>query len=461
MQAVGNEKHKRFVKTKPYEEGNLMAREGKSEQMFQTWLTGNGVKFVDQEAEKAYRERVTRIIDAIRLEKVPDRVPVCPVTGLFAAYYSGITVQDLMYDYDKAAAAFKKYVFDFAPDAYVGMFLDPPGRFFEILDYRLYQWPGHGVPANFSYQCLEDEYMKADEYDALIQDPTDFWLRVYLPRVFGTLKPLEKLAPLTDVMEIVMTCGSFIPFGLPDVQAAFKAILEAGSEAVRWAGVAVAVDQEIQGKGFPAFFGGASKAPFDILGDTLRGTHGIMLDMYRQPEKLLRAMEVLTPLAIRMGASQAKAAGNPLVFMPLHKGADGFLSDQQFKTFYWPTLQKVILGLIEEGLVPFLFAEGGYNTRLEIIRDLPRGKTVWLFDHTDMARAKEILGDIACIAGNVPISLLTLGTAQEVKDYCRQLINTAGKGGGFILCNGAVIDDVPPENLHALIDSAREFGIYA
>jgi uroporphyrinogen-III decarboxylase len=57
--------------------------------------------------------------------------------------------------------------------------------------------------------------------------------------------------------------------------------------------------------------------------------------------------------------------------------------------------------------------------------------------------------------------LLTLGTAQEVKDYCKHLIQVAGKDGGFILCNGAVIDDIPPENLHALIQSAKEYGIYA
>ncbi|OIQ60283.1 uroporphyrinogen decarboxylase [Moorella thermoacetica] len=303
--------------------------------------------------------------------------------------------------------------------------------------------------------------MKADEYNALIQDPSDFWVRIYLPRIFGALKPLEKLAPLTDVLEIVMTCGSFLPLGLPEVQDALKALIAAGNEARRWAGVLRALDHALQGQGFPAFLGGVSKAPFDIIGDTLRGTHGIMLDMYRQPERLLEALEVIAPLAIRMGVASAKAARHPVVFMPLHKGADGFLSDMQYRTFYWPTLKKVIIGLIEEGLVPFLFAEGGYNSRLEVIRDLPKGKTIWLFNDTDMARAKEILGDIACISGNVPITLLSLGTPEEIKEYCKQLIKTAGKDGGFILGSGATIDNIKPENLRALIESAREYGSYS
>lgn len=439
-----------------------MTLEEKQEQMFERWLTPQGVEFVSEEAKKAYQARVTRLKDAIQLKKTPDRVPVCPFTGFFPVYYAGFTPQDVMYDYDKAGAALKKYVLDFAPDAYLGMFLWPPGRFFDILDYKLYKWPGRGVPAESGYQYVEAEYMKAEEYDALINDPTDFWLRIYFPRIFGALRPFEKLAALTDVLEMPLTCGSFIPFGLPDVQEALKALMEAGNEALRWAVVLQTVEKNIQGQGFPAFAGGASKAPFDIIGDTLRGTHAILMDIYRRPEKLLEALEAVTPLAIRMGASAAKAAGNPIVFMPLHKGADGWLSDKLFKTFYWPTLKKVILGLIEEGLVPFLFAEGAYNTRLEVIaEDLPPGKTIWLFDDTDMAKAKEILGKVACIAGNVPITLLTLGTPQEIKDYCKRLIETVGKDGGFILSTGAVVDDIRPENLRAILEAAREYGAYS
>jgi hypothetical protein len=47
------------------------------------------------------------------------------------------------------------------------------------------------------------------------------------------------------------------------------------------------------------------------------------------------------------------------------------------------------MGLINEGFVPLLFAERGYNSRLEVILDLPKGKTVWWFENTDMDRAKQ------------------------------------------------------------------------
>jgi len=437
-----------------------MSSDEKQEAMFQKWLSPQDVEFASPEAEKSYKARVTRIKDAVQLKKTPDRVPVFPFVGFFPAIYAGITHQEAMYDYDKLSMAFKKYVLDFEPDAHLGSFQPGPGKLFEILDYKLYAWPGHGVSPNHSYQCLEGEYMKADEYDALIQDPSDFFRSVYLPRVFGALEPFKMLPSLTGIQELPFTGANLIPYGLPEVQAAYGALLEAGREALRWAEFIGAFDKETATVGFPNFFGGVTKAPFDTLGDTLRGTRGIMLDMYRQPDKLLQALEVITPIMIKMGVSSATQGRNPIVFIPLHKGADGFLSDEQFKTFYWPSFRKLLMGLIDEGCVPFCFVEGGYNSRLEVIRDLPKGKAIWSFDTTDMAKAKEILGDVACIGGNMPIAILNVGTPQDVKDYARKLIDTAGKGGGYIMASGAVIDEAKPENIKAMIDATKEYGVY-
>ena len=339
--------------------------EEKQEELFNRWLSPQ-VEFVDERAEMAYKARVARLKDAIQQKKTPDRVPVFAILGFFPAYYAGLTPYDLMYDYSKLEMAYGKYVSNFEPDAHTGTIAAGPGKFFEILDYKLYAWPGHGVATQHSYQCLEKEYMKADEYDALIRDPTYFFLSTYFPRIFATLEPLKDLSPFTNVLEMYggFTPASFVPFGKTGIQTALKSLIEAGNESLKWIQYVAAADRKIAADGFPDIFGGGTKAPFDTIGDTLRGTKGIMLDMYRQRYKLLQAMETFTPLMIKMGASKAKANGNPIVFMPLHKGADGFMSGKQFEEFYWPTLKKVILGLINEGCVPFLYAEGSYNSRL-------------------------------------------------------------------------------------------------
>ncbi len=421
---------------------------------------GNDLQFQSPEAAKKYRDSVLRIRDAIEMKKLPDRVPVTVFPSMFPWKYAGMTVQEAMYDYEKCAAAFKKFILDFDPDIQWGAAAPGPGKFFEILDYKLYSWPGHGVAPEYCYQCNEGEYMKPEEYDALIEDPTGYFIHVYLPRVFGSFGGFPMLPFFPGILEMYGLAFTFIPFALPPVQATFQSLFEAGAEALKWAMVMGGVDFELATLGYPNLLGGFTKAPFDVIGDTLRGTKGIMVDIYRRPEKLLKAMEVLTPLMIKMGVGAAQATGKPLIFIPLHKGADGFLSDEQFKKFYWPTLREVILGLIEGGCIPFPAAEGGYSSRLEVVKDLPRGKTLWMIDLTDMADAKRTIGQNACLLGNVPTSLLNLGTPEDVREYVKRLIEVAGKDGGLIVANGAFFDDAKPENVKAMVEAAKEYGVY-
>ena len=438
-----------------------LSPEEKQEALFQKWLSpkdpeGNDFKFQSPEAEKSYKERVTRIKDAIQMKKLPDRVPVVIFPSMWPATYDGITVQESMYDYDKTVTAFRKFILEFEPDTHMGAAQFGPGKFFEILDYKLYSWPGHGVKPEYSFQCNEGEYMKADEYDALISDPSGFFSNVYLPRVFGALEPWGMLPFLPGILEIYGVAFNFIPFGLPPVQSAFKTLFDAGAEALKWAGAVGGLEAELVSLGYPQLLAGFTKAPFDVIGDTLRGTKGIMLDIYRQPDKLLEAMEAITPLMINMGVGAAQMNAKPIVFFPLHKGADGFLSDEQFEKFYWPTFRKVMMGLIDAGCVPFPALEGFWNSRLKVIQDVPKGTTVWMVDQSDIGKAKETLGKNACLLGNVSSSMLTLSTPEEVREYSKKLIDTAGKNGGFILSNGAFFDHAKPENVKAMVDAAKE-----
>ena len=214
------------------------------------------------------------------------------------------------------------------------------------------------------------------------------------------------------------------------------------------------------GQGFPSFSGGFTKAPFDVIGDSLRGTTGIMLDIFRHPDELKEACDRLVPMMVKSGVAGCRVNNHLMPFIPLHKGADNFMSTEMFESFYWPSLRKVIIGLVNEGMVPLLFAEGAYNDRLDVISDIPKGTVVWWFDRTDMKQAKEKVGDVACLAGNMPLDLLCTGTPDQVKHYCRELVEAAGKDGGFIFSSGAGMHGSQPENVKAMIEAVREFGIY-
>jgi len=222
-----------------------MSSDERQEAQLQKWVSAEGVKFVSPQAEKAYKERATRLKDAIQMKKLPDRVPVFTTYGFFPAVYAGFTPQEVMYDYDKCNIAWKKYMLDFAPDAHIGAVVPGPGKLFDILDFKSYSWPGHGVAPKYGYQFNEGEYMKADEYDALIEDPSNFYSNVHLPRIFGALQAFT--APsLTNILEMYGAGFNFIPFGLPPVQTAYKALFEAGAEALKWVGFIGAHGAEMQ-----------------------------------------------------------------------------------------------------------------------------------------------------------------------------------------------------------------------
>jgi uroporphyrinogen-III decarboxylase len=329
----------------------------------------------------------------------------------------------------------------------------------EIIDYKSYKWPGHGLGDDVScFQFVEEAIMEPEEYDALIDDPSDFSFRTLLPRTTGTLKPLSDFPPLNTLLFLSMM--AVYPFANPAIRAAFQSLIQAGEEVEKWQKHVMAVNKASLEAGFPSEMGCLAIAPFDVIADFLRGTKGAILDMYRCPEKLLEAVDRITDLTVKRIVRTVNATGGFSAAFPLHKGDDSFMSRKQFEKFYWPSLKKVMDALIAEGIQITLFAEGSYNNRLEYIGDFPKGWITWMFDHTDMANAKKMVGKTCCIAGNVPASIVITGAAKDVKESCRKLIETCAPGGGYILAGGAAASEVEAENLRAFMEAAKEYGVY-
>ena len=444
-----------MMETKPWAE---MTWQEKREERFKQWLQAPGVKFVSPEAEKLHKERTTRFIKAIKLEE-PDRVPVLLPTGHFPAYYAGSSFREVMYDYKALRRAWIKFMDDFGDmDTFMGPGLVPSGRILEALDTKIMKWPGHGVgEAATTHQFVEGEYMNADEYDRLMADPTDYSLRTTLPRTMGLFEPFKKLPPFR-MLQGAAWVGILAD---PEIRKVFQTLMDLADEFKQHQSAIMEVSGIAMARGYPSFFGGImAMAPYDFFADLHRGTRGITMDLYRQPDKLLEAIDVQEKLTINSLIKNYPMTNCPLCMMPLHKGDDTFMSDKQFETFYWPSLRRVFLAMIEEGLVPMPFAEGKYNSRLKQIMDTPRSSVVWYFDQTDMAEAKKVLGNISCIVGNVPSSIVQTGTPGQVKENCRKLIETCAPGGGYILAGGASIDQGDINNLRAMMEAAYEYGTY-
>jgi uroporphyrinogen-III decarboxylase len=407
--------------------------------------------------EATYKEREKRIRDAVEL-RVPDRVPITASFYFFPARHYGYTIQEVMYDADKMMDVQLRATREFRPDLAQNPFgLLFLGPILEALDYRQMQWAGAQLGPDVPFQFVEGEYMKAEEYDHFFSDPMDFIVRRYWPRISGAMKAFEDLPAFKNFTSF-MGHGSFGMFSSPGMQQALEAMKKAGQEAEVVGNYSRRFEDAMREEGFPTQGGGMCQSPFDMLGDYLRGTKGLMLDMYRRPEIVLKAVEKLLPLEIERGITTAKRSESRLVFIALHKGLDGFMSPQQFQKFYWPTLKELMLALIREDLTPYLFWEGDCTSRLPFIGDIPAGKAMYRFEATDIFKAKDALRDKVCIRGNVPISLLATGTPDDVKAYCRKTIDYVGEGGGFMMDASAGVTDARPENLSTMFEFSREYA---
>ena len=402
---------------------------------------------------------LNRIKDAVQLKKTPDRVPIIPLTTFAPTSLAGISGKEAMGDAKALGKAAVDHMAEFDPDAAgaTPMVMYSPGL--EVLDYKLYKWPGNGLATDVeSYQFVDGEYMMADEYDSLIKDPSGFALRVLVPRVIGALEPLQKLVPGVSMLQ--MPLSFLAPAAMPDVQAAFQTIINAGKEMAKWQEAVGHFSREALAMGFRSIMGAGAIAPFDTIGNMLRGTRGIMIDMHRQPEKLLELCNYVLEQTLARPLAPPNEMGYIRLFMTITRGSDNFLSVKQWDRFYWPTFKKLITELVKRGGTPCIFFEGNCDTRMEYLLDLPKGKFLARLDQTDIFRAKEILKDHVCIEGNVPSSLLQTGTVDDVKACVKRLIDVVGKDGGYIVSTNSSTDHVKPENLKAMIDFTKEYGVY-
>jgi len=420
-----------------------------------TWQNAP-VQFVSPEAEANYKERIIRLRQAYDLEH-PDRIiaDISMGAGEFAVRRKGITGKDIVYNHEKLREPLLEFHNEFQPDVSVGL-LPYPGKVMDMLDYQTYIWGGQKLPDEMVIQAVEGEYMRPDEYREFAADPTNFWLKKYLPRVMPKLAPLAMLTEFPRVSENVDIIDMMVPFGLPPFQEMLKTLMEAGNELMKTLAVVGQTGAMIAGAGFPGMGLNIVKTPFDYLGDTLRGTKGILTDMYRRPDDLLAACEAYVPVLINAIVNASDRNSAPAAMYVLHKGADAFMSQKQFEKFYWPTWKQVMLGLYEEGITSYLFIEGSYNNRLENLAEMPEKSLVCHFDQTDMRRVKEVLSDKFTIAGNVPASLMSTGSAEDVRACCDDLVELFEDAPGYIMAFGCGFEMTTAEKIHAVQDSVKK-----
>jgi uroporphyrinogen-III decarboxylase len=149
------------------------------------------------------------------------------------------------------------------------------------------------------------------------------------------------------------------------------------------------------------------------------------------------------------------------VFFNWRRASISFISPRQFEEVVWPFFRKEAEEFMKQGYTVLFHLDNDYTKVLHLFKEFPRKRSIFHFDLTDMFKAKEVLGDHSCIMGNVPPSLLTLGTPKQVDDYCHRLIETCGEGGGFILAQACTVPyNATFENVKAMKEAITRYNPY-
>jgi uroporphyrinogen-III decarboxylase len=396
-----------------------------------------------QTIEKRYAARLKRYVAAMRNEK-PDRVPIRPFVAEFTAKYCGMTSQDVSGDYEKAFLAARRCAADYDWDAVVGNMVYGWMGLVKAIGLRYYAVPGMEVPHDTAFQYLEpaeaDAWMRPDEYDALIADPTGYLFNVWLPRVATDVAPVGQASTFRNNM-------SFLKGGM--------AMLQYFSGFGRQAALLRSES------GTVSAISGILKAPFDILADKLRGYRGLCMDVFRQPDKVQKACEALAPHLCHVAMSGADPQKNVPIGLWMHRGCVPFVSPQQFARFYWPTLREIIEELWSHGLQTLFYAEGDWTANLASIAELPERSIVFHVDRSDAGQVAKLLKGKFAISGGMPNDLLAFGKPDDVRAAAKRLIDTLGRDGGYIMDACAIMqDDTSAENLRVMTEFTREYGVY-
>jgi uroporphyrinogen-III decarboxylase len=426
----------------------------------------------EEEIERKCELRKQRYIDAIKMRE-PDRVPYAPMGTLYAAIQNGMTVKEANYNpekmYEAALKILPQYEWDLASSGILGL---QSGPIMDLLEVKTLKWAGAEnpevrLPDNSTVQYIEGEYMKAEDYKEILADPTHYVIRKVLPNLCGLFKPFTLFPNFTRLQLLNGLMGIPLWIMNPDVLKLVEKIGEVRQLMRKSRKASMNYLNEMKKLGFPSLNtrNAFSFAPFDMVGDQLRGLRGVMLDMYQRPEELKALIEMfIEPLSevMPLSSRSERQEIDPMVFMPLHRGADGFMSDEQFAEFYWPSLAKVMDNFIKQGYIASPFIEGSYNDRLDYLEEFAKsheGKVCYRFDRTDIIKVKERMGDYAIIQGNIPATLFIAGTPTQMEDYVKKILEGCKESGGYILDGGVGLPERSKhENVMAVTKTLEKYG---
>lgn len=204
----------------------------------------------------------------------------------------------------------------------------------------------------------------------------------------------------------------------------------------------------------------ADQGPMDLAAQ-LRGIDQLMLDIAygEQPELIHALLDYARRVATRYAYALIECGGHSTSIGEPVAGPD-VLSPRHYRAYPWQHEKAMTDELQGRGIV---FHNHICGNTIPIIDDfIATGAQVLEIDHkTDMRIAKDRARGKATLLGNIDTNLLASGTPQEVEEACREAIAVMAPDYGFILGPGCAMGaETPDDNIYALVESAKKYGVY-
>ena len=415
------------------------------------------------EAQERLKVKTKRIYDALD-HKEPDRVPAKVGGDIFAVMDAGYTVKECIYDttLEKAKDAAMKYVLkydtDFAPMliTYAG-----EGQLMEKIDPYFMAWSGragYNVPDNSIQQFMERPPLHDEDIDQFFDNNGAWRLNKCQPNLCGLYEPMRKFnIPFSSRTPSALA----MEFSKPEMRKMIQTCWEIADGYAELNEKKKKVMGEIAELGFPRIGGGKAAVPYDEWGDEFRGSLDCLTDLYENEDAVMRFIEANQEEMIYKIKHKFNPDGKndgKTVNMTLHRGMDGFLSEEYYDKIYWKHLQEIIEAIMSVNMIPEVFCEGHYETRLDRLKDIPKGRIIYTFEYTPLDLAKSKLGDVATICGGIHAGDLLFKKPEEISDAVKRYIDIFAGGGGYIFRTSASLDFQPKANIEAMFDTLHTYG---
>ncbi|AOT71001.1 uroporphyrinogen decarboxylase family protein [Geosporobacter ferrireducens] len=381
------------------------------------------------------QERISIFYDVYD-NKIPKRVPVnlsIPFEAL--AEFGGINIVEAQWNPMIAEGALDKLCQTIYTDVCPGGSSLRYPSYYQALESQSFVMGSNGF-----FQHPEVVGMLPEEYDYLIEKPYDCLLEKVIPRQYKALN-------LEDPVNMAISFA--------------KSILGYNND-MMLGGTLMGKMIEKYGyyPGGPIASGGFTEAPFDFLADQLRSFKGVSMDVRRMPEKVAAACEALYPIVLKKGMPKV-VSNYSQVFLPLHMPT--FMREKDFEKLWWPSFKKLLEEYASMGIHCRIFCEDNWDRYLDYLYDLPTD-TVLQFEYGTPKLIKEKLGKKHIITGLFPLTYLKTHTKEECVNLAKEYIDILAPGGKYIFMldkNPLSINDVNMENLIAVAETVRDYGVYS